>query len=214
MRLTESSANAGQAFIASAAINSFASDSRLGRLAYFYCNSGEESRRDPESILRALIHQLVQTESNKTTLLKPIVDAYESRRAKGQENSKLSLSESQALLVQLADVYQQITICIDALDEVEPSTQEVLLQALGFVMERSKNLVKIFVTTRMDVGTARQFEIFPKLELQPGGNDHDIPRFIKETIQTSAEGGQLLDGAVDDGLREEINALSKQSRGT
>jgi len=147
-------------------------------------------------------------------LLKPIVDAYKSRRSQGQQNSRLSLLESRALLVELADVYEQTTICIDALDEVEPSTRKNLLQALKFVMENSKNLVKIFATTRMDVDVARQFEMFPRIELQPDDNASDIERFIKESIQTGIADGELLDGAVDDDLKTEIwKVLSERSRG-
>ena len=201
--LTGSSAGAGKTFIASVAIDSFALDSRQGKLAYFYCNRAEGSRRDPETILSALIHQLVQTESDQMTLLK-IVDAYNLRKTEGQECARLSLLESRDLLVQLADVYEQTTICIDALDEVEPSTRKDLLQALKVVMEKSKNLVKIFATTRMDVDIVRQFEMFPRIELQPDDNASDIEHFIKARIQAVIDDGELLDGAVSDDLKAEI----------
>jgi len=211
--LTRVPAGAGKTFIASVAIDSFTSDSRLGKLAYFYCNRAEATRRDPETILSALIHQLVRTESDKM-LLKPIVDAYGKRTSEGQRTSKLSLLESRALLVELADVYEQTTICIDALDEVEPSTRKNLLQALKFVMENSKKLVKIFATTRMDVDIVRQFEIFPRIELQPDDNASDIERFIKESILAGIKDGDLLDGAVGDGLVTEIcKVLGERSRG-
>ena len=213
MCLTRVPAGAGKTFIASVAIDSFTSDSRLGKLAYFYCNRAEATRRDPETILSALIHQLVRTESDKM-LLKPIVDAYGKRTSEGQRTSKLSLLESRALLVELADVYEQTTICIDALDEVEPSTRKNLLQALKFVMENSKKLVKIFATTRMDVDIVRQFEIFPRIELQPDDNASDIERFIKESILAGIKDGDLLDGAVGDGLVTEIcKVLGERSRG-
>jgi len=214
LHLTGSSAGAGKTFIASVAIDSFASDSRLGKLAYFYCNRAEGSRRDPETILSALIHQLVRVESDEMTLLKPIVDAYDLRETEGQETSRLSLLESQELLVQLTDVYEQTTICIDALDEVEPSTRRDLLQALKVVMEKSKNLVKIFATTRMDVDIVRQFEMFPRIELQPDDNASDIEHFIEERIQAGIDDGELLDGAVSDGLKAEIlKVLGERSRG-
>jgi len=214
LRLTGSSAGAGKTFIASVAIDYFASDSRLGKLAYFYCNRAEGSRRDPESILSAVIHQLVRTESDQMTLLKPIVDAYNLRKTEGQECARLSLLESRDLLVQLADVYEQTTICIDALDEVEPSTRKDLLQALKVVMEKSKNLVKIFATTRMDVDIVRQFEMFPRIELQPDDNARDIEHFIEKRIRACINDGELLDGAVSDGLKAEIcKVLGARSRG-
>jgi len=147
-------------------------------------------------------------------LLKPIVDAYGKRTSEGQRTSKLSLLESRDLLVELADVYEQTTICIDALDEVEPSTRKNLLQALKFVMEKSNSLVKIFATTRMDVDIALQFEMFPRIELQPDDNVSDIERFIKESIQTGIEDRELLDGAVGDDLKAEIcKVLGERSKG-
>jgi hypothetical protein len=165
-------------------------------------------------ILSTLIHQLVQTESDKEMLLQPVVNAYESRKAQGQENSRLSLLESQTLLVQLTSVYQQTTICIDALDEVEPSTRKSLLQALKFVMEKSMNLVKVFATTRMDVDILQQLELFPRIELLPDDNASDIERFIKERIQTGIKDRELLDGDVDDDLMAEIcKVLGERSRG-
>jgi len=183
-------------------------------LAYFYCNHAEESRRDPERILSALIHQLARTDSDKNSLMKPVVDAYEKRRVQGQENARLSITESQALLVELADVYEQTTICIDALDEVEPLTRKSLLQALNFVMEKSKNLVKIFATTRMDVDILQQFEMFPRIELQPDDNASDIERFIKESIETGIKDRELLGGAVSGKLQAEIRkVLGVRSRG-
>ena len=147
-------------------------------------------------------------------LRKPIADAYRKRTSDGQRTSKLSLLESQALLVELADVYEQTTICIDALDEVEPSTRKNQLQALKFVMEKSNSLVKIFATTRMDVDIALQFEMFPRIELQPDDNVSDIERFIKESIQTGIEDRELLDGAVGDDLKAEIcKVLGERSKG-
>jgi hypothetical protein len=75
---------------------------------------------------------------------------YRDRKNKGQISSQLSFSESQELLVQLTDMYPQTMICIDALDEVAEGKRKYLLKALNDVMAQSKNLVKIFATTRMN----------------------------------------------------------------
>ena len=72
-------------------------------MAYFYCNRAEESRRDPESILRTLIQQLAQTPS-EDELLTPVLDIYKAREKVGQLSSRLTLKECQDLLVQLLAV--------------------------------------------------------------------------------------------------------------
>ena len=183
------------------------------KLAYFYCNRAEENRREPQSILNTLIQQLAQTESGRNKLLKPIVDIYRNREGSGQTSSHLGLRESQELLIQLTDIYPQ-TICIDDLDEVETETRLLLLKALKNVIENSKNLVKIFATTRMDTDILRQFEMFPRIELQPDDNIGDISQFVKTKLQSTIDDGLLLEGDVPDELQVEIcDTLCKRSRG-
>ena len=136
-------AGAGKTYLASTVIDSLFSSPSPEKLAYFYCNRAEGNRREPESILNTLIQQLAQTESEDDKLLKPVVDSYLDRERKGQRSSRLSLGESEELLVKLTDIYPQTTLCIDALDEVETKTRIHLLKALKNIIEKSKNLVKI-----------------------------------------------------------------------
>ena len=215
-QLTTGLAGAGKTYIASAVIDSLFSSSKPEKLAYFYCNRAEENRREPRSILNTLVQQLAQTrtEPEKNELLKPVVDIYQDREREGQVSSGLSLGESQKLLVQLTDIYPQTTICIDALDEVETETRQFLLKALKDIIEKSKNLVKIFATTRMDTDILRQFETFPRIELQPDDNIGDINRFVETKLQSTIDDGQLLDGDVPGELKDEIcDVLCKRSRG-
>jgi hypothetical protein len=182
-------------------------------LAYFYCNRAEESRRDPENILRTLIQQLAQTPS-KDKLLKPVLDVYKNREEEGQLSSRLTLKECQDLLVRLMAVYPQTTICIDALDEVDHKLRMGLLEALKHVVERSNTLVKIFATTRMDTDILVQFKMFPRIELEPDDNVDDINRFVKEKVQGTIEQQQLLHGNVTNALKDEIyQVLCERSKG-
>jgi len=182
-------------------------------LAYFYCNRAEESRRDPESILRTLIQQLAQTPS-KDELLTPVLDVYNDREKQGQLSSRLTLKECQDLLVQLLAVYPHTTICIDALDEVDHKLRFGLLEALKHVVERSGALVKVFATTRMDTDILLQFEMFPRIELEPDDNVDDINRFVKEKVHGAIERKQLLHGNVADALKTEIcQVLGERSKG-
>jgi hypothetical protein len=124
------------------------------------------------------------------------------------------LEEAQELLIRLTDIYSGTTICIDALDEVENGIRIRLLKSLKYVIERSKNLVKIFATTRMDIDILRQFQMFPKIELQPDDNVSDINQFVKTKVQSTIDDGLLLDGDVSHGFKAEIcDALCKRSKG-
>ena len=183
-------------------------------MAYFYCNRAEENRREAESILNTLIQQLAQTDSEEDKLLKPVVDLYQAREKEGQQSARLRLAESRELLVQLTDIYPQTTICIDALDEVENGIRIDLLKSLKHVVEKSKNVVKIFATTRMDIDILRQFEMFPTIELQPDDNVSDINRFVETKVQSTIDDRLLLGGYVHRELKAEIcDVLCKRSKG-
>jgi hypothetical protein len=182
-------------------------------LAFFYCDQAEKSRREPDSILRALIQQLAQTPS-RDKLLPAVLDIYTIQKKTGQLSSRWTLKDCQDLLVQLVAEYPQTTICIDALDEVDPKLRLGLLKALKHVVERSNTLVKIFVTTRMDTDILVQFEMFPRIELEPDDSVDDINRFVKAKVQGTIERKQLLHGDVSDALKDEIcQVLCERSKG-
>ncbi|KAF8417707.1 hypothetical protein EV426DRAFT_356485 [Tirmania nivea] len=204
---------AGKTYIASRVIDSFLTTPE--KLAYFYCNRAEPSRRDPRKILCTLIQQLAKTDSGEGDgLLTHVVDIYEKREKEGQKSAQLSLAEARDLLVQITDVYPQITICIDAMDEVDNNTRIHLLKCLNHVIQTSKNVIKIFVTTRMDMDILSQFEKFPRIELQPDDNVGDINKFVLTKVQSSIEDCRLLQGDVSNEVKEEIyNVLCQRCKG-
>ena len=66
----------------------------------------------------------------------------------------------------------------------------------------------------MDPDILRQFEIFPRIELEPDDNMDDITQFVKAKLQSTINDGLLLEGDVSDELKAEIcNALCRRSKG-
>jgi len=81
------------------------------------------------------------------------------------------------------------------------------------VMGRSEK-VKIFATTRMDTDIRLQFEMFPRIELQPDDNIGDIIRFVDVEVQSAIDEKQLLHGVVPSDLKDEIcNLIRERSKG-
>jgi len=204
-------AGAGKTYIISSVIDSCRRNSSDG-LAHFYCDRAEKSRRDPETILSTLVRQLAERPFEKK-FLQPVVDVYTRREKEQRKTSRLSLTESQELLIRLADKHSATIICIDALDEVDPKVQVKLFGVLKDVVKRSKNLVKVFATTRMDTVVDLQFET--TLVLKPEDNENDINYFVRSKVRSMIDDGLLLDGIVDCGLETEIiDAVCARSMGT
>ncbi|KAF8418313.1 hypothetical protein EV426DRAFT_679800, partial [Tirmania nivea] len=190
---------AGKTYIASSVIDSFLK-TPAEKLAYFYCNRAKKNCRESEKILATLIQQLAQTGSEEG-LLTPVVNIYNDQETKGQTSAQLSIRESQDLLVQILNIYPQTTICIDAMDEVDNDMQIDLLEYLNDIIYTLQNVLKIFVTTRMDIDILMQFEIFPRIELQPDDNVDNINGFVQTKVKTMINCKQLLYGKVSNELK-------------
>ncbi|KAA8894567.1 hypothetical protein FN846DRAFT_999693 [Sphaerosporella brunnea] len=202
---------AGKTYIASKIIDYFRQNPDTGeKLAYFYCNRAEEDRRDPRKILNTLIQQLAQAEGGQ--ILNPAVRIYRDREKKGQLSSRLSLQESQELLIKLTDIHPQTTICLDALDEIDDNVRIILLKSLQEVIKTSNNLVKVFATSRNNPDILRQFEMFPRISLQPEDNFGDIKEFIAEKLKSAITHHPLLH-ITEDLEREIYDVLCVRAKG-
>lgn len=182
-------------------------------LAYFYCNYKEAGRRDPASILRALVKQLCLM-SPEETFPAPMLSIYKRRKKDADLSNLLSVDEIKFLLVDLSAGFLQTTIVIDALDECDRDTRGIIFDVLEHVMSAPKNPVKIFVTSRDDGDLRRRLENSPNVYIQEGDNSNDICRYIDSEIHICIKTGKLLEGEVDDTLKAHIiEALRKGARG-
>lgn len=102
-------------------------------------------------------------------------------------------------------------ICIDALDEVDRESRSKLIEAIKYVMENVKCVVKVFATTRMDVDVAHQLHSFLTLEIEADDNSEDIKQFIEVRVRKTIDDGLL---SVSHSLVPEIhNFLFKRAQG-
>ncbi|KAG0643976.1 hypothetical protein HOY80DRAFT_1031491 [Tuber brumale] len=170
-------------------------------LAYFYFDRNEGSRRSCEVVMKTLAKQLALSPTNPD-LLKPLVEIYEKRNLSGRLSDPLSSTESRNLIVEFSQLYKQTILVVDALDECDTNTRRELLEALKHIIASSKNLVKIFVSSRSNDDTTLQLEKFPNYHIEAKDNEGDIKKFVREKIDRSIEERELLRGDVSLELKE------------
>lgn len=131
--------------------------------------------------------------------------------------SFLSVEESKQLLIMLSAGFLKTTILIDALDECDKDTREVLFDVLEHLVSDSSpghNPIKIFVTSRNDGDLRRRLENSSNIYIQERDNSADINLYIASEIEICIEKGRLLDGVVDNDLKEHIiDVLQKGAHG-
>jgi hypothetical protein len=162
--------------------------------AYFYCsrNPTEPGRGHPDKILASIARQLSSLEPG-LPLLPSAVTAYQENMNQGLAAGPPGLPESRDLIVQLINSYPSVTIAIDAIDECNPDSRQDLLEALTFILQNTRSLVKVFVSSRDDQDIVRTLEDCPNLEIRSGRNSKDIDEFVKAETQAMIDKKQLLE---------------------
>lgn len=177
------------------------------RLAYFYCNQTERSSdlKNTATILQSVVLQLSDDKS-KTLIMDSVMQLYKRKRGMGGLND----TECVETVVKLTNQYPLTTIVIDALDEYEDiEIRYSVMVCLQKILEDSKGLVKIFVSSRNLVDIENQMKakssMIREVGMRAENTREDIQRFVDEQLANYIQRRRLLNGEVPDDLKKEIN---------
>ncbi|KAJ5214978.1 Pfs NACHT and Ankyrin domain protein [Penicillium chermesinum] len=155
-----------------------------GTLAYFFCDSGFDTRKTATSVIRGLLYQLIERHEE---LLNYLLPKYHARGA----NLFTSFDALwEIFMAMAADPTTGRKYCIiDALDECDRESQKALLQQLEDTFgsrEISPN-IRILVTSRPYPEIRESLEIFPNKDLASFPQRvKDMDLFIEEKINSLA----------------------------
>ena len=161
--------------------------------AYFYCSrdTAEPTRSSPDAITASIVRQLSCLQP-RSPLLNPVIATYKKREAKGFASGLLHIAESSAIIIQLIKSYPLTTIVINALNECNPEKQGDLLETLEKILQKSSQLVKIFVSSRNDQDIVNYLQNYPNLNIVSDKNMDDITSFISAEIKNLVNKRKLL----------------------
>ncbi|KAM0219151.1 hypothetical protein ACHAQD_006673 [Fusarium lateritium] len=184
--------------------------------AYFYCsrNPAEPERSDPARVLASIARQLSTTQ-RRGSILEPAIKEYQREEESDFMSGPLRPERSKTLILQLLEQYSSATIVMDALDECNSDTREILLETLKDLLKESPCLLKIFVTSRTDRDITYKLNNYPNVCLSSDRNTPDIDLFIKSETDRLIEKGHLLrDSNRKNELRDLIvNTLTSRAQG-
>ena len=118
----------------------------------------------------------------------------------GCEPEKLTVKECVELILALLES-NPATIIVDALDECDPARRHELLKALDEIIQKSANLVKVFVSSRDDNDIFCRLTNSPNVFICASDNSKDIDRYVRSEVTQSIEEKRLLSGNVSEELK-------------
>jgi hypothetical protein len=164
-------------------------------VAYMYCDYADRDNQTAENIIASLVKQL---SLQKPSTLDHIQKLYEQCDRGKARPGVTKLTET---LRNLCTVYRRIYVVIDALDECDDESRELLLAQLE---KADHSIVRIFLTSRPHlIEMQRKFGEFPQVEIM--AKDSDIREFIQNSIREKANLLELIEDTAQ--LEEKIVIL-------
>lgn len=186
----------------------------LAPVAYFYCSrsNAEPQRSDPDEILRSIARQLSGT--NEYLPVRERAKLKYDHLGKPMSGvRKLSLEESVELILELLEE-NPATIVIDALDECDPNRRHELFESLDKIVQRSTNVVKVFISSRNDGDIVCRLANSPNIYIDSTLNGEDMERFISIEVTKAIHLKRILGGHVSYALEKRIvETLSHGAQG-
>lgn len=141
-------------------------------MGYMYWDYRDQKEQTIEDILGALLTQLLKS---LREIPVTVMEIYEQRVG---QNRSLGLEDSSELLRIACTQFRRVYICLDALDELQPSYLEGLLRRLSNVPSASQ----IFLTGRPHVQKVVQKFVKTDTGIIIEAHESDIRRFVEHEI--------------------------------
>jgi hypothetical protein len=174
--------------------------------AFFYCNRGEEDRRDPLSVLRIFVRQLSTVAYSPGKMRGKLRSLRRETMLKG---SDLSFEACREQLLESVNLYPKTTLVLDALDECNPESRRHLVDAIELLLQQSCRPLKVFISSRPDRDIRDRFLPRPNIEIQAIDNQVDIEKFVKEEIARHQRWKEITPSLKDD----IVNTILERSSG-
>ena len=199
-------AGTGKSTIMASLIDQLESQPRLESseaLAYFYCSrtSSDSRRQDPTEILRSICQQL--SCPMRGLSLKPAALRIHVRETSlGSQRASFGLKECQQLFIDLVNDYSQVTVLIDALDEIDSNSRYHLLSFLEKVGRSVKTTLKMMISSRNESDIYDHFGSGKSFYIDSADNARDIAQYVKHKLST-----RLLFGKANKDLISRVEDL-------
>ena len=142
------------------------------------------------------------------------MQAYEDEQKDPSACQKLPVDACLKLLSLLLEHYKYPVIFLDALDECSEESRWLILSDLLSILEKSKNPVKVFISSRHNLEIEDYLKDSPHVSIEAKDNAQDIENYVKSTLTRRIQNGGLLRGRVSMELRQRIEeVLLKDTNG-
>ena len=176
----------------------------MDKIVFFYCKRDEESRRDRQKLLLALVKQLACPPVTSTGIYAEALEAYKKEQKDPASRGELNIKDSLQLLGKLLGHYKHPVIVLDALDECPEETRDVIIGDLRSVLDNASHPVKVFIASRHSLDIEDRLQDLPHLRIEARDNAEDIENYVTKELALMVDNKRLLRGKISPELKQLI----------
>lgn len=174
-------------------------------VCFYYCDYSDPMSLEPTRFVASLIKQIL--------LRFPLESFGEgSFHIFGDNKKRPSYTKSVEYLIQLTKMFEKVVLVMDGLNELAHSSQLEVLKLIDNLLDFTKPVVKVFITSRSEEYSIRvRLKQYMTINVSGELIEDDISLFVKETLRSKiiSKNPRLLNPA----LRKEIqDALVKGAK--
>ncbi|ETS79164.1 hypothetical protein PFICI_09017 [Pestalotiopsis fici W106-1] len=169
-------------------------------VAFFFCDYKNEDTWKPLSVLGAIVSQLARQKDEAFDMLKAYFDTLHPER--GLEKAA-DLEELRLTIAKMAELFDQVTVIIDGLDECGDQTDDVV-DSIAETAENSHQItIALFSRDEINIRLRLEDE-FKHIPIAATTGDIDL--FVGAEIQQRVQAGRFgtLSTALKDEIRERL----------
>lgn len=169
-------------------------------VAFFFCDYKNEDTWKPLSVLGAIASQLARQYDEAFDILKAYFDTLHPER--GLEKAA-DLDELRVTITKMVELFDQVTVIIDGLDECGDQTHNVVESIAQTTSDSEQLTVALFSRDEIDIRLRLEDE-FKHIPI--AASTGDIELFVGAEIQQRAQSGRLglLTTVMKDEIRERL----------
>ena len=166
-------------------------------IACLYADYKDQNNQTLVSILGCFLYQFLT--SSRAPIPDEVIQKLHNIQ---QQRRKLGTEDILTLLKMQLSQLQRAFICIDAVDELEPTVRQQLLNILKDFVTNNGNIC-LFLTARdhIESEVQKRFEVAQKYRVEISANKQDIQQYVRQQIRKDHD---LNPEAIDTVLAKDI----------
>lgn len=159
--------------------------------AYYFFECAQKESLSSFNFLRSILHQMIRTESLNPALQRRL----EAILVGPNDSRKPEMDKLETLIIELCGKLKNVIVLVDGVNEAEPEDQSLVLHFLKKAVQKSRAVIKLFISTRPEVDVRSFFRgdgQLMQINIRAQDTQIEIDKVINSRVEKQSREGSLV----------------------